>query len=611
MKKIIFCLLLIITLGSVSKAQSYDTIFGRPPHAYLDFWFDTAPWYLNNTVDYCFRLSPNIYAYNHANLRLQLERQKAYNHIKVIGLGCMVAMDNTTDCGRTTFAIKDHTATKDTQYLYLYKDNTLNNPLFYDSSRSFYMDTVELLAKVRWDTATPKVYFSQHRSDPSYGRDSCWIYQVMLDSAIDLESYYLIGGTFPQDYDHSMGGPTCSVSPIHYYGIQAPYPRNIFDCDPSGPFYYLRDSTGYRWRGWPSVFWLENDTITPFAVFGGNIHWTYGCVFDYRYAFGRFFPIIESLQLTTTSEDENMGMALGGGYYSDSIYKTIRVWPREGYAFSHWNDGDTHSHRSIFLTQDTAFTAYFRGLDTLTLTTLAQPAEGGTVIGGGIQFEGYNRLQALPAENYVFDHWDNGSNNPSRTIHQIGDTTVTAYFHKLDSFVLKMELIPPEGGSFRFSTPLIAHETQFRQIDSSSALVIEGGMVDIEIEPGRNYLIDRWSDLDTGFTFYTRTTTITSDTLISCYLKKTDNDAIELTPYDSRLTLTPNPAHDKVLVTCPENMPLNDAWLHIYDAAGKKLHSEAMKLSTHTISLSKIPAGMYFITVTTPGHSAYEKLIVE
>lgn len=610
MKKIILCLLLTVSLGCVAEAQSYDTISGRPPHAYLDFWFDTAPWYLNNTVDYCFRLSYNIYYYRGSNYRLQIERQKAYDPIRVVGLGCMVAMDSTTNCDHQAFAVRDHTPTKDPQYLYLYKDNSLNNPLL-DSS-GFYMDTVELLAKVRWDTATPKVYFSQHRSDPSYGRDSCWIYEVMLDSAIDLESYYLIGGTFPQDYDRSLGTTTSSVSPIHYYGIQAPFPMRVFDCDPSGPFYYLQDSTGrIHSRGWPSVFWLRNDSITPARIYDDYFGLTYGCMFDQRYAFGRFFPIIESLHLTTTSEDESMGMALGGGYYSDSTYKTIRVWPRPGYAFSHWNDGDTHYRRSIFLTQDTAFTAHFRGLDTLILTTVAQPAEGGTVIGGGIQFEGYNRLQALPAENYVFDHWDNGSNNPSRTIHQIGDTTVTAYFHKLDSFVLKMELIPPEGGSFRFSTPLIAHETQFRQIDSSSALVIEGGMVDIEIEPGRNYLIDRWSDLDTGFTFYTRTTTITSDTLISCYLKKTDNDAIELTPYDSRLTLTPNPAHDKVLVTCPENMPLNDAWLHIYDAAGKKLHSEAMKLSTHTISLSKIPAGMYFITVTTPGHSAYEKLIVE
>jgi uncharacterized protein (TIGR02145 family) len=71
------------------------------------------------------------------------------------------------------------------------------------------------------------------------------------------------------------------------------------------------------------------------------------------------------------------------------------------------------------------------GVDTQTYTiaTSANPADGGTVTGGGTYNEGVPvTLRANANTNYTFDHWQDGSTSNPRTITVTASATYTAYF---------------------------------------------------------------------------------------------------------------------------------------------------------------------------------------
>ena len=71
------------------------------------------------------------------------------------------------------------------------------------------------------------------------------------------------------------------------------------------------------------------------------------------------------------------------------------------------------------------------GVDTqtYTITTSANPADGGTVTGGGTYNEGVSvTLRADANTNYTFDHWQDGSTSNPRTITVTASAIYTAYF---------------------------------------------------------------------------------------------------------------------------------------------------------------------------------------
>lgn len=88
---------------------------------------------------------------------------------------------------------------------------------------------------------------------------------------------------------------------------------------------------------------------------------------------------------------------------------TCTAVANEGYRFVSWSDGDTNAERTFSVSDltetNTVYTAVFEGLP-FTVTTNAQPTEGGTVTGGGT-YEGGSTvtLSATPNSGYVFSHW--------------------------------------------------------------------------------------------------------------------------------------------------------------------------------------------------------------
>ena len=135
--------------------------------------------------------------------------------------------------------------------------------------------------------------------------------------------------------------------------------------------------------------------------------------------------------------------AKSGAYYQVSVANY------GNHVFDHWSNGSTNPTRTISVTKDTTFTAYYRTLTNL-LTIKSVGLTGSPISGLWIEIHsgvsllktGYTPMtytvktgQSYTVamgewQNLVFDHWENGSTSSRRTINLSHDTTIIAYFRQ-------------------------------------------------------------------------------------------------------------------------------------------------------------------------------------
>ncbi|MBO4588773.1 MAG: C10 family peptidase [Bacteroidales bacterium] len=138
--------------------------------------------------------------------------------------------------------------------------------------------------------------------------------------------------------------------------------------------------------------------------------------------------------LTVASANNAMGTATGGGTYQPGAQATITATPLDGYRFTNWSDGSTQASRTITVTGDATYTAYFetgQGGETqrYVITVVSNNPERGTVTGGGIYDEGaVITITAEPFAGYEFVQWHDGNTQDFRAITVTADATYTAYF---------------------------------------------------------------------------------------------------------------------------------------------------------------------------------------
>ena len=112
--------------------------------------------------------------------------------------------------------------------------------------------------------------------------------------------------------------------------------------------------------------------------------------------------------------------------YMDEV--EIEVKSKNGYHFTHWNDGNTDNPRSVTITQDTAFTVYF-AINEYNIIVKANHEERGTTIGSGTYRHGDTlTISASANYGYYFSRWDNGVTDNPRQVVALDNTTYTALF---------------------------------------------------------------------------------------------------------------------------------------------------------------------------------------
>ena len=99
--------------------------------------------------------------------------------------------------------------------------------------------------------------------------------------------------------------------------------------------------------------------------------------------FGRFLPIVDYANVSVSPDDTSMGSAGPTDRISKQTTVNIHATPEYGFRFVRWNDGNTDNPRPVFLTQDTAFTAYFEPKTRHQVSTECRAQGTGIVTGGG------------------------------------------------------------------------------------------------------------------------------------------------------------------------------------------------------------------------------------
>ena len=191
--------------------------------------------------------------------------------------------------------------------------------------------------------------------------------------------------------------------------------------------------------------YLDSTTISATANYGYHFtHWndsvtenprtvqvtdnaTYTAYFDY-----------DQFTLSVQPDNTTQGNVSGGGNYNYLSNRTITATANHGYHFTQWSDGITDNPRTITLTQDTSFTAFF-GINTYTVSVQSSDTIKGSVTGGATtEYLDSTTISATANYGYHFTHWNDSVTDNPRTVQVTDNATYTAYFD-YDQFTLTVQ----------------------------------------------------------------------------------------------------------------------------------------------------------------------------
>lgn len=128
------------------------------------------------------------------------------------------------------------------------------------------------------------------------------------------------------------------------------------------------------------------------------------------------------------------GNVSGSGSYYEGSTVSIKAVANEGYEFDKWSDGDRNAFRTIVMDKNYSLVAYFLVKESekqYTITLTAEPAEGGTVTGGGTYNEGERiKIKATANPGYTFTKWSDNVSESERYYDVTHDVNLVAYFSK-------------------------------------------------------------------------------------------------------------------------------------------------------------------------------------
>ena len=289
---------------------------------------------------------------------------------------------------------------------------------------------------------------------------------------------------------------------------------------------------------------------------------------------------INQYEITVTSANTAQGTVDGANTYNYNEVAEISATGAEHYHFQFWNDGNTDNPRSITVTEDAAFVAYF-AIDQYTVTVSVDDPSHGSVTGAGQYLYNTNAIiYAVGNTGYGFTQWNDGNTENPRTIVVTEDAEYTASFEVLPQYTITVS----------------ANDADFGTVEGSGTYY-EGQIIRISARANEGYVFDEWND---GNTSNPRTITVTGDAeYIANFIPRTGIENV----FEANIALYPNPTTGIVNI---EAEGLNK--VVVYDVTGRMMMSVA---GESTIDISNLEAGVYFFSVETANGSAMKKLVKE
>ena len=292
--------------------------------------------------------------------------------------------------------------------------------------------------------------------------------------------------------------------------------------------------------------------------------------------------------LTVQSADPTMGTANGSGTYNSGTSVTISAIANNGYHFTQWQDGNTNATRTVTVTANATYTAYFaaNAPDTYTITVLSNNDAWGTVSGGGTYTAGSTAtISAVANSGYRFVQWQDGNTNATRTITVTGDATYIATFES--------------NQTQQYTITVLANNDEWGNVTGGGTYTA-GSTVTIRAIAYSGYQFDQWND---GNANATRTITVTGDaTYIATFSATNGIDNAEAAEW----SLYPNPASSVVSIN-----GIGKGEATITDLTGRTVATVAIDADNTDIDISHLTPGAYFVRISAEGVSSVRKLIVK
>ena len=189
----------------------------------------------------------------------------------------------------------------------------------------------------------------------------------------------------------------------------------------------------------------------------------------------------QSYAINVSANPTAGGTVSGGGTYNQGQSCTLTATPATDYTFVKWTKNgtrvSTNATYTFAVTESATYVAHFRPQYTITTTT--NPANGGTVSGGGTYVHGQRcTLTAVPATGYTFVKWTkNGmrvSSSPTYTFTVTESATYVAHFRP--QYTITATANPTNGGTV-----------------SGSGTYVHGQRCTLTAVPAAGYTFVKWT----------------------------------------------------------------------------------------------------------------------
>jgi ribosomal protein L18 len=163
--------------------------------------------------------------------------------------------------------------------------------------------------------------------------------------------------------------------------------------------------------------WSDGNTENPRIItVTGNVTYT------------AMFAEDPMFSITVLSDNVEMGSVDGGGNYYQGEQALLVASPSEHYVFSHWSDGSTENPRTITVTENATYTAYFSGMMYYVSVSSSDPSAGYVSGEGYYEYGTQATVTANPYDGHAFVSWSDGSEDNPYTFTVLDNISLTAEF---------------------------------------------------------------------------------------------------------------------------------------------------------------------------------------
>ena len=142
------------------------------------------------------------------------------------------------------------------------------------------------------------------------------------------------------------------------------------------------------------------------------------------------FEQIEQYTVTVVSDNPQRGTVSGGGTFYVGTMTQISATALPNNVFVRWSDGSTESHRTVTVTGDVTYTAYFDAMR-YQVNVYSNDDNMGSVSGGGsYEYGSQATVTATPAAGCHFVRWNNGVETNPYTFTVTSDVNLIANFER-------------------------------------------------------------------------------------------------------------------------------------------------------------------------------------